>query len=154
MSVSWRSNSSATGPPVAPPSVLSELPALYQSEWWTKGRELEDVRRMVEQSDVTVALCETETRKLFAFSRVLTDYVYKALLLDVIVAAPQRKTGLGRRLMDAVVNHPALHSVKHIELYCLPELVPFYQQWSFTADLGELRFIRRTRQAITGKESG
>ena len=133
---------------------VEELHALYLLEWWTKGRQLSDVRRMVEQSDVVVALCETETQKLVAFSRVLTDYTYKALLLDVIVAAPHRKTGLGRRLMDAVVNHPALHSVKHIELYCLPELVPFYQQWGFTDDLGELRPMRRTRQAITGKGSG
>ncbi len=28
------------------------------------------------------------------------------------------------------------------------------QQWYFTDDLGELRFMRRTRQAITGKGSG
>ncbi len=107
---------------------------------------------MVEQSDVTVAFCETETRKLVAFSRVLTDYTYKALLLDVIVAAPSRKAGLGRRLMGAVVNHPSLQRVQHIELYCLPELVPFYKQWGFADDLGELRFMRRTRQVIPGAD--
>jgi hypothetical protein len=50
-----------------------ELVALYQKEWWTKGRQLEDVRRMLEQTDIVVAFCERESRRLVAFARVLTD---------------------------------------------------------------------------------
>jgi hypothetical protein len=48
-------------------------------------------------------------------------------------------------LMDAVVNHPALRSVTHLELYCLPEMTPFYERWGFTTDLGELRLMRLAR---------
>ncbi len=125
---------------------IEALQELYQSEWWTKGRQLDDVRRMVQHTDLIIAFCEPDTKKLVAFTRILTDYVYKALVFDVIVAAPYRNTGLGRRLMDAVVNHPDLKTVRHIELYCLPELVPFYQQWGFTTDLGELRFMRKTNE--------
>lgn len=125
---------------------IEALHELYQSEWWTKGRQLDDIRRMVEHTDIIIAFCESDTKKLVAFTRILTDYVYKALVFDVIVAAPYRNTGLGRRLMDAVVNHPALKLVHHLELYCLPELVPFYQQWGFTTELGELRFMRRVNE--------
>jgi predicted GNAT family N-acyltransferase len=127
---------------------IEELRALYQSEWWTKGRQLDGVRRMLQHSDIIIAFCEPDTKKLVAFTRILTDYAYKALVFDVIVAAPYRGTGLGRRLMDAVVNHPALKAVRHIELYCLPELVPFYQQWGFTTELGKLRFMRRVTKTI------
>jgi len=123
---------------------IDELHALYQFEWWTKGRTLEDVRRVVRHSDIIVAFCETATKRLVAFTRILTDYVYKALVFDVIVAEPYRRTGLGKQLIDAVVNHPDLKSVRHLELYCLPELMLFYQKWGFTAELGELRFMRRT----------
>jgi GNAT superfamily N-acetyltransferase len=111
-----------------------ELVALYQKEWWTKGRELEDVRRMLEQTDIVVA-----------FARGLTDGVYKALIFDVIVADPHRSHGLGRALMDALLEHPRLKRVRHLELYCLPELIPFYRRWGFTDELGELRFLRRTQ---------
>jgi len=31
------------------------------------------------------------------------------------------------------------------ELYCLPELVPFYRKWGFTEELGGLRFMCRSR---------
>lgn len=126
---------------------IEDLCALYQFEWWTKGRQLPDVRRMLQHTDVIVALCDAESRRLVAFARVLTDYVYKALVLDVIVAASHRNQGLGRALMDAIVNHTALKAVRHIELYCLPDLMPFYHRWGFTDDLGALRFMRRAGSA-------
>lgn len=64
-------------------------------------------------------------------------------MLDVIVEASHRRTGMGRELMDAVLGHLRLEGVLHFELYCRPELVPFYERWGFTDDLGELRFMRR-----------
>lgn len=123
---------------------IAELHALYQNEWWTKGRTLADTQRMLRHCDIIIAFCETESKKLAAFSRVLTDYLYKAFIFDVIVAAPYRSTGLGRKLIEAIVHHPDLKNVKHLELYCLPELVPFYRKWGFTEELGELFLMRKT----------
>ena len=125
-------------------SQIEQLCNLYQGEWWTRGRVLEDIRRMLEHSDVVVAFAERDTGRLAAFARVLTDYVFKALVFDVIVAPAHRGTGAGRMLLDAIVAHPALRAVRHFELYCLPELVPFYRKWGFTDDLGALRFMRRS----------
>jgi GNAT superfamily N-acetyltransferase len=100
---------------------------------------------MLEQTDIVVAFCERESCRLVAFARVLTDGVYKALILDVIVADSHRNHGLGRALMDALLEHTTLKTVRHLELYCLPELIPFYRRWGFTDELGELRFLRRTQ---------
>jgi predicted GNAT family N-acyltransferase len=123
---------------------VEDLHRLYQNEWWTKGRTLPDVRRMLEHSTLIFGFCDPDTRRLVAFARVLTDFTYKAFLFDVIVAPHCRNEGLGRTLMDAVLRHPALQSVRHIELYCLPELVPFYERWGFTDDLGAVRLMRKT----------
>jgi len=120
-----------------------DLERMYQSEWWTKGRALPDIRRMLENTDVIVAFCDSESQRLIAFARVITDYVFKALILDVIVDATHRGKDLGRALMDAIAEHPELRRVRHFELYCLPELLPFYRKWGFTDELGELRFMRR-----------
>jgi GNAT superfamily N-acetyltransferase len=124
---------------------VADLHALYQSEWWTKGRALEDVRRMLAGSDVVIGYLESDTGRLVAFARVLTDFVYKALVLDVIVAASHRGRGLGGTLMTAVLEHPKLKDVRHFELYCLPEMMPFYEQWGFTDDTGGVRFMRLVR---------
>ena len=97
---------------------------------------------MLEGSDIIIAFCDPDMKRLIAFARVLTDYVYKALIFDVIVAASHRDHGLGRALMEAILSHPRLKTVRHLELYCLPELIPFYRQWEFTEDLGRLRFVR------------
>ncbi len=124
---------------------IGQLVALYQNEWWTRGRTLAGVRTMLASSDVIVAFVEQGNRKLAAFSRVITDYTYKALVLDVIVAPAHRGTGLGRMLMEGILGHPRLRRVRHLELYCLPELLPFYRQWGFTEELGELKLLRRAK---------
>lgn len=121
-----------------------ELHALYQREWWTAGRSLENVERMLEQSDLVFGVCSHPDDRLVAFARVVTDTVFKALVLDLIVAHDHRQTGLGRRLMDRICTHPTLATVKHMELYCLPEMVGFYEKWGFSTDVSGVTFMRRS----------
>ena len=121
---------------------IDDLMKMYQSEWWTRGRERSDVEVMLKHSSIIVGFCESDTRKLVAFARVLTDYVYKALVFDVIVEGSLRRSGLGAALMEKIVSHDLLRSVRHFELYCGPDLVPFYRKWGFSDWLDELRFMR------------
>jgi GNAT superfamily N-acetyltransferase len=123
---------------------LEDLHRLYQREWWSAGRALEDVRRAVAGSDATIALADEETGRLVAFARVLTDGVYKALVFDVIVEASARESGLGRRLVEAVLAHPRVAAAAHVELYCRPELAGFYRKWGFEEAPG-VRLLRRAR---------
>jgi GNAT superfamily N-acetyltransferase len=120
-----------------------QLHRLYLAEWWTHRRNVDDVRRMLEGSDVVVGFVDESNGRLAGFARVITDFVYKALVLDVIVDEGYRRTGLGARLMDEVIGHPRLQGVLHFELYCRPELVPFYERWGFTNELGVIQFMRR-----------
>jgi ribosomal protein S18 acetylase RimI-like enzyme len=124
-------------------SQIEDLVRLYQEEWWTKGRTREDVRRMLANTDFIVGFCDSGSGRLTAFARVLTDRVYKALIFDVIVAPDHRSRDLGTKLMRAVLEHPELRGVKHFELYCLPELVPFYEKLRFSQNLGGVRLMRR-----------
>lgn len=114
---------------------IQNLCNLYQSTWWAKGRQPEQVRQMLAHSDITVGLCNPQTRELVGFARVLTDEVYRAFLLDVIVQEALRNCGLGQRLMEAIVNHPQLQEVEAFILFCLPEMVPFYEKWGFSNEL-------------------
>jgi predicted GNAT family N-acyltransferase len=122
---------------------IEDLYRLYQAHWWSKGRKKADIERMLKHSDLIVAFCEPNSKRLIAFSRILTDYVYRASIFDVIVEASYRGNGLGRILMDTIVNHQDLKSVERLDLVCLPEMIPFYQKWGFTDDVGNLRLMRR-----------
>jgi N-acetyltransferase len=123
-------------------SHVEDLHRLYQHEWWTGGRSLEDVRRMLDATRILVAFVDPNSERLIAFARAITDQTYKALILDVIVDSSWRGQRLGKMLMDELLAHPALAQVQHFELYCRPELVPFYERWGFKEPAG-LRFMRR-----------
>jgi len=122
---------------------ILELHALYRNEWWTRTRTLADTRRVVEHSDFLFAFLDGGDGRLVAFARVLSDRVFKALIFDVIVAPDRRGDGLGPLLLERVLSHPELGNVKHVELYCLPELVPFYEKLGFSTDVGGVRLMRR-----------
>lgn len=127
---------------------LSRLMALYEQCWWARGRARSDVERMLAASE-HVALEDAEGT-LVAFARVVTDYVYKALILDVVVDERLRGQRLGQRIVDALLDHPKLGDVRHFELYCMPDMVPFYERWGFETDPAGVRFMRRTAQRDAG----
>jgi predicted GNAT family N-acyltransferase len=123
-----------------------DLMELYRHEWWTGTRREADVARMLQHTDLVVGVCTEPGGQLVGFTRVLTDRVYKALIFDVIVAQAHRGTGLGRRLVQHVLDHPMLAEVRHIELYCKPELIPYYEQWGFARPGPEANFLRLQRR--------
>jgi len=120
---------------------IKQLHALYQNEWWTKNRTLEETRLCVSGSQICLALID-EQNNLQGFARVLTDYIFKALIFDVIVFKPYRKKGLGDKLRISIKNHPKLARVKHFELYCLPEMFVFYEKHGFSKDVGDVKLMR------------
>ena len=121
---------------------VEQLWALYQKEWWTAGRSLDDTRACVAGSQICIGLLD-DAGELQGFARVLTDYVFKALVFDVIVAEAYRRTGLGDRLMGLVLEHEALRRVKHFELYCRPEMRGFYERYGFSTEVGGTVLMRR-----------
>lgn len=125
---------------------VDQLVDLFHREWWTAGRTRRDVLKMLRHSPLVVAFEEADSGSLLAFSRVFTDQVYKALILDVIVAPYARSIGLGSRLLQAILQHESLREVRDFELYCLPELKPFYREFGFTDELGGLRLLRLRRR--------
>ena len=101
---------------------------------------------MLQHSDFIFGIVAPNSPQLLAFARVLTDHVFKALLLDVIVHPDHRSAGLGSFLMAQITAHPVLSRVRHIELFCLPARADFYRRQGFTSELGELVHMRRSNE--------
>ncbi|MTJ06181.1 MULTISPECIES: GNAT family N-acetyltransferase [unclassified Anabaena] len=122
---------------------ISELVELYKNEFWSKNRTYQGVVKMLAASDIIIALVNEE-EQLIGFCRVLSDFVYRAVLYDVIVKPNYRKRGFGAKLLDEVINHPQLKEVEVIALFCLPEMMPFYQRWGFTKNPVKLELMFAT----------
>jgi ribosomal protein S18 acetylase RimI-like enzyme len=125
------------------PSMMGDLMALFEMSWWANTRTREDVEGMLRAPQVKVVLVDATTGKLVGFARVLTDFVNKALIFDVIVDPGFRGRQLGRHLMDVVLGHPQLLGVAGFELYCREEMIPFYRLWGFeVGDVANLMGVR------------
>lgn len=126
------------------PHRLPQLMELFAQAWWARERAADDVARMLERSDLIFALVDRQDDRLVGFSRVLTDGVYLAMVLDVIVAEDARKRGLGASLMEAVLGHPQVMRVRSIELVCQPDYIPFYRRFGFSDQVGHSRLLRKS----------
>jgi GNAT superfamily N-acetyltransferase len=120
---------------------VEQLHALYQGEWWSNGRSLEDTRRCVAGS-LCFAMVDAHDH-IIAFARVVTDFVFKAFVFDVIVAPAHRGQSLGDAIIEHLLQHERLRGVRHVELYCLPEMFPYYRRHGFTEAVGAVRLMRR-----------
>ncbi len=127
---------------------ISELTDLYRNEFWSQHRTRQDVAKMLAASDIVIGLVD-ECDRLIGFTRVLTDFVYRAFIFDVIIKPTHRNQGLGKTLLHTVVNHPQLRSVEYLGLYCLPEMVPFYERWGFTTEHGGLQLMLCPNRHLT-----
>jgi len=111
-------------------SQKDELYKLYKKQWWTKDRTKEEIKKMLKYSDIIIAIVNKKGR-LIGFVRVLSDFVFKAEIYDVIVAKKYRGLGLGERLVQEVLAHKKLKKVKQFNLQCLEDMVPFYERFGF-----------------------
>jgi predicted GNAT family N-acyltransferase len=119
---------------------LRQLHALYRDEWWTKERSLEQTAACVAGAGFFIAALEAD--ELIGSARVLTDFVYKALIVDVVVAKAHRRAGVGHALMAAILADDRLARVEQFDLCCLPELKPFYASLGFSTDVDGVVLMR------------
>jgi N-acetylglutamate synthase-like GNAT family acetyltransferase len=92
-----------------------QLLELQHSASWSKHRSLDQLKRAINNSQLLITAWEKN--RLIACARVLTDYVYRAIVFDVIVHSDYQGKGLGRQLMNQVICHDSLREVEYFFLY-------------------------------------
>ncbi|WOH36372.1 GNAT family N-acetyltransferase [Thalassotalea fonticola] len=122
---------------------IKQLCLLYNEMGWGQNRSLEDVSNCVHGSQVCIGIVDKDNN-LIGFTRIISDYIYKAFIFDVMVRAEHRGKGLGQKLINIVKNHEKLKKVKHFELYCLPEMEVFYSSFGFSTDVDGIKLMRCT----------
>ncbi len=107
-----------------------QLVNLYRQAPWANGRTADDARAMLAHTDVAVSAWDGP--RLVGFGRVLTDYVYRASIWDVIVDKEYQGQDIGTEIMQRILNHPDL---KRVELFwlCTRDKQTFYEKLGFSS---------------------
>jgi predicted GNAT family N-acyltransferase len=120
---------------------IKQVHQLFKEVWWGKERTIEETTNCVKGSQVCIGVLDNRG-KLIGFTRIISDFIYKAIIFDVIVSAEHQGNGLGEKLIDLVKSHERLKKVKHFELYCLPDMEDFYTKFGFSTEVGGIKLMR------------
>ena len=111
------------------PPDASQLLGLFHQAPWAKSRSLDDAKAMLRHTDLT--LCAWDGNRLIGFGRVLTDFIYRATIWDVIVDKAYQGQGVGTEIVRRILTHPRL---ERVELVWLCTRRPgFYEKLGFSS---------------------
>lgn len=83
---------------------------LSNRSYWGQGRTIETIRKSIDNS-----LCfgmYAENGDFVGFARVVTDYTIFAYLLDLFILESYRKRGLGKHLLEHIVNNEIFKDIR------------------------------------------
>jgi GNAT superfamily N-acetyltransferase len=118
-----------------------DLDAIYAylsgESYWARGRPRDQIVRGIENSVPFGVYREGEQ---VGFARIVTDYATFAWLADVYVLAQHRGQGLGKALIEAVIEHPAVAPLPRVVLATL-DAHGLYERYGFKHLEGDPRWM-------------
>ena len=128
------------GPGGRPTRGLLKLQRLFRKHaFWAEQRSTEDLRRMLRGSPVVVSLWRG--KRLVGFGRASSDGIHRAVLWDIVVAGDLQGRGLGRQVVEALLDSPRLRQVERVYLMTTNS-AGFYRQLGFSSAETQQLLIR------------
>lgn len=117
-----------------------DLQALYIFTKWGRSRSLEQIAKMLQGTSMCFSV--RHEGKLVAFCRMMTDFVFRGSLWDILVHPDHQGKGLGSQLLHYALQHPAICNLPIILTYT-SELVDFCAKQGFEQREGLMILQRR-----------
>jgi N-acetylglutamate synthase-like GNAT family acetyltransferase len=125
------------------PGQLKQLQELLDAHsFWASGRSQRELSRMLAGSQAVVSAWQSS--QLVGFGRATSDGVFRAALWDVVVASEHQGQGLGRRIVEALLQDAALQGVERTYLMTTNS-AGFYEQLGFTTVDSQRLMLRQAR---------
>jgi GNAT superfamily N-acetyltransferase len=102
---------------------------LSERSYWARGRSMEAVRQTIENS-LCFGIYDQDEKQL-GFARLATDYAVFGWLMDVFILEEYRGLGLGKKLIEHVVEHPAVKNLRRVGL-ATSDAHGLYMQFGFS----------------------
>jgi ribosomal protein S18 acetylase RimI-like enzyme len=111
---------------------ILQLQALFRlGAFWAQDRGMADLEIAIAHSSPVVTAWAGD--HLIGFARATSDWVYRATIWDVVVHPDYRGLGIGRKLVQTVLGHPAVNRVERVYLMTTHQQ-HFYEQIGFQAN--------------------
>lgn len=105
---------------------IDAVTALLQATYWAAQRSRETIVTTLRHS---LSFGVFHRGKQIGFARVVTDHATVGYLCDVVVDPAHRGCGLGKWLLQTILNHPELRTCR-IDLFT-KDAQEFYRQFGF-----------------------
>ena len=117
------------GPNLKPSKGLIKLKELFDNDtFWARGRNLKGLKIMLSYS--TVVITVWNKNKLVGFGRATSDYCYRSVLWDIIVAKEEKGKGIGSLMIERIIKSPEIKNVEKVYLMTT-HCSEFYKQKGF-----------------------
>lgn len=90
---------------------LQDILGLLSQTYWAKHYSIEMLEKALAHS-LSFGILDEITQKQIAFARVITDFATRFYIVDVVVDEAYRKQGVGNQLIEAIVTHEPLESLR------------------------------------------
>ena len=117
---------------------IDALQDMLSRTYWVKDRRREEVEKSVANS-LCFSLFKGDEQ--VGFARVLTDGVAYAVILDMVIREDFRGQGLGRWLLQCLVEHPQVVPLRQV--LWTSNADGFYQKLGFE-EMSMLKFMARS----------
>ncbi|KAJ1266758.1 hypothetical protein BS78_07G002700 [Paspalum vaginatum] len=120
-------------------------------------RQEDRLRRALDHSRVvwlSAAGADEDGARPVAFARAAGDGVFNAVVWDVVVEPSCQGLGLGRAVMERLVDELRRDGVANIVLYAEPRVVGFYRLLDFAMDPDGIRGMAYYRKSSTAANTG
>jgi len=112
--------------------------AFLVKSYWAQNRSLETVKRSIKNS---ICFGVFYKKELVGFARIVTDLAVMYWLCDVWIEEEHRKKGIGKKLMETVVNNESLKKLTGI--LRTKDAQGLYEKFGFARDSEQLFMSRK-----------
>ena len=128
-------------------NLIAQLKKLYDLNHWSQNRSIERIKIALKNSTLTIGIIQNN--QLLGFGRLLSDQVFRATIYDIMIQNDRQNQGLGKQLINYMLNHNTLKNVTQIDICCRPEKESFYKKWHFKKNLQNTNYLRLIRKQTT-----
>lgn len=109
-------------------------------------RDPDKIRIALENTDSLIWIQYEKTQKPVAFARATGDGVFNAIIWDVVVDPSFQGIGLGKAVMERLIDDLVERGISNIALYSEPRVLGFYRPLGFVADPDGIRGMVYSRK--------
>lgn len=112
---------------------------LKEESYWAQNRTKEQTELAIEHS---ICFGLYKENQLIGFARVVTDYTVFGYIGDVFILSPFRKKGLSKWMMEVILKHPELQTLRRWIL-ATKDAHGLYEQFGFHSLVYPERWMER-----------